>query len=89
MCLKNKKTVKIKIHEIVKDKKFVDLTVFPFAKMYGEHEIVEKNGALVLVYTIKISGLLSNLWKRLVAQKVADKLQDDMESFIKLAQSGK
>lgn len=85
MGLKNKKTVKIKIHEVIENKKFVDLTVFPLAKMYGEHEIVEKGEKLILIHTIKINGLLSCLWKRLVAQKVADKLQDDMDSFIRLA----
>lgn len=89
MGLKNKKSVKIKIHEVVKNKKFVDLTVFPLAKMYGEHEIVEKEGRTFLTHAIKIDGLLSPLWRKLVANRVADKLEEDMDLMIGLAIDGK
>ena len=68
---------------------WVDLTVFPLAKMYGEHEIVEKDGRTFLTHAIKIDGLLSPLWRKLVANRVADKLEEDMDLMIGLAIDGK
>ena len=87
--LKGGQKVKIKLFEITKNKSFTDVTTFPFAKMYGEHLVEEENGKIRLTATIKINGFLSFLWKKLVAQKVADKLEDDMNSLIELAKNGK
>ena len=87
--LENAKEVTIKLHKIEPFKSFTDLTTFPLAKMYGEHEIIEKdNGKLELKATIKIEGLLSFLWKKIVANDVAAKLGDDMDSLIELAKNG-
>ena len=58
------------------------MTSFPFAKMYGEHKIVEKEGKIELTATIKVDGALSFLWERLVAKNVADKLEEDMDAMI-------
>jgi len=57
--------------------------------MYGIHEIIEHNGYLELKATIAIEGFLSFLWKKLVAQSVADKLGEDMDSLIALAKNEK
>jgi hypothetical protein len=57
--------------------------------MYGIHEIIEENGKISINATIKIEGILSFLWEKLVANKVASKIEDDMNSLIKLVKNGK
>ena len=42
--LKGGQKVEIELLKIEKNKSFTDLTKFPLAKMYGIHEIIEKNG---------------------------------------------
>lgn len=81
--------VSLILTEVTIDKSFTDVTKFPLAKMYGIHDIVEKNGKITLTTTIKIDGVLSFLWKKLVAQKVADKMEDDLNSLIELVKNGK
>jgi hypothetical protein len=57
--------------------------------MYGMHEIVEKEGKIELIATIKIEGLLSFLWTKLVAQGIADNLGSDMDKMIALIKNEK
>jgi len=87
--LKGGQKVKIELLKIEKNKSFTDLTKFPLAKMYGIHEVIEKDGKVEMKATIKIEGLLSFLWKKLVAQGVADKLGHDMDRLIALIQNEK
>ncbi len=81
--------VSLKLTEVTTDKSFTDMTKFPLAKMYGIHEITQENGKITLTATIKIDGMLSFLWKKLVAQKVADKMEDDLDSIVELVKNGK
>lgn len=81
--------VSLMLTEVTTDKSFTDVTKFPLAKMYGIHEIVQENGKITLTATIKIDGVLSFLWKRLVAQHVADKMEDDINSLIELVKNEK
>jgi len=87
--LKGGQKVKIKLIKIEENKSFTDLTVFPLAKMYGIHEIIEKDGKIEMIATIKIEGMASFLWKKLVAQAVADKLGEDMDRLIQLIKDEK
>ena len=84
LTLKNGQKVKIKLLKVEENKSFTDLTTFPLAKMYGIHEIIEKDGKIELVATIKIEGFLSFLWTKIVAQNVADSLGSDMDKMIDL-----
>ena len=84
LTLKNGQKVKIKLLKVEENKSFTDLTAFPLAKMYGIHEIIEKDGKIELVATIKIEGFLSFLWTKIVAQNVADSLGSDMDKMIDL-----
>ena len=84
LTLKNGQKVKIKLLKVEKNHGFTDLTSFPLAKMYGIHEIIEKDGKIELTATIKIEGLLSFLWTKIVAQGVADSLGSDMDKMIEL-----
>jgi len=87
--LKSGQKVKIQLLKIEKNKSFTDLTKFPLAKMYGIHEVTEKNGKIEIKASIKIEGILSFLWKKIVAQKVADKLGEDMDRLIRLIENEK
>ena len=84
LTLNNGQKVKIKLLKVEENKCFTDLTTFSLAKMYGIHEIIEKDGKIELVATIKIEGLLSFLWTKIVAQNVADSLGSDMDKMIEL-----
>jgi len=77
--------LKIRIFETVENKKFVDLTTFPLAKMYGEHTFEETPDGLKLTTTMRVKGILGFLWRRLVAQKIVDGLPADMQVQIKTA----
>ncbi|MDI9341230.1 MAG: hypothetical protein QM534_11730 [Sediminibacterium sp.] len=75
----------LKIEEAVENKNFTDLTSFPLAKMYGEHLLEETKDGLKITTTMKLKGPLAFLWRKLVAQKIADALPNDMQEQIKAA----
>jgi hypothetical protein len=77
--------MKIKILEALENKNFTDLTTFPLAKMYGEHLFEETPDGLKLTTTMKVEGILSFLWVKIVAQKIIDTLPQDMLNQIKVA----
>lgn len=85
--LKPKKGPKIKIelYETVPNKKFVDLTHFPLAKMYGEHTFEDTPEGLKLTVTMKVSGVLGFLWKKIVAQDIVNNLPHEMENQVRVA----
>ncbi len=77
--------MKILIFETVEHEKFVDLTIFPLAKMYGVHLLEETEAGLKITTTMKIKGILGWLWIKLVAKKIVDDLPADMETQIQVA----
>lgn len=77
--------IKIKLIEILENKKFTDLTTFPFAKMYGEHTYEETEEGLKICVTMTVKGILSFLWVKLVAKKIVNHLPTDIENQIKNA----
>jgi hypothetical protein len=85
--LKPKKGPKIKIQlvEAIENKKFVDLTRFPMAKMYGEHTFEETPQGLKITTTMKVEGFMGFLWRKLVAQEIADGLPVEMEHQVQVA----
>ena len=78
--------VTIELVEAIPNKKFVDCTRFPLAKMYGEHVFEETPAGLKMTTTMRVKGPLGFLWVKLVAKKIADALPSDMENQIKAAQ---
>jgi hypothetical protein len=89
LFLKGGQKVKIELLKVEENKSFTDLTKFPLTKMFGIHEIVEKDDKIELIATIKIEGILSFLWRKIVAQGVADSLGSDMDKMIKLIENEK
>ncbi|WP_336960084.1 polyketide cyclase [Chryseobacterium contaminans] len=77
--------VKIKLIEVIPLKKFTDLTSFPFAKMYGEHIYEETENGLKITITMTVTGLLSKLWIKLVANDIVQHLPEDIANQIKNA----
>jgi hypothetical protein len=77
--------VKIKLVETMKNRKFVDLTVFPLAKMYGEHVFDETPEGLRITTKMTVTGPLGFLWRKVVAQGIVDALPKEMENQVKVA----
>lgn len=77
--------VKIELVETVKNKKFVDLTRFPLAKMWGDHVFEETPEGLKVTTTMKVQGPLGFLWRRIVAQGIVDGLPTEMVNQAKTA----
>lgn len=85
--LKPKKGPKVKIElvETIENKKFVDLTRFPLAKMYGEHIFEETSDGLKVTTTMTVKGMLGFLWVKIVAQGIVNALPTEMQHQVKLA----
>jgi hypothetical protein len=61
---------------------FVDLTRFPLAKMYDAHELIDHGDKLEIKTTISIEGPLSFLWRKIVAENVANGMKEQTERLI-------
>ena len=77
--------VKIKLLEIIENNMFLDVTSFPLAKMYDLHLFEETAEGLKITHTITMKGILGFLWVKIVAQKLAEALPEDMKEQIKAA----
>ena len=82
--LKPKKGPKVNIEliEVTPYTKFVDLTRFPLAKMYGIHEFIQNGDEIEIRTTMKVEGILSLIWRKLVAEKVAASEEQQTNSLI-------
>ena len=74
--------VKIKLIEIIENKKITDETTFPLAKMYGEHLYEETKEGLKITVTMSVKGIFSFLWIKLVAKGIVDDLPQDISNQI-------
>lgn len=81
--IKKGPTVKIEIIESTPNKSFSDCTRFPFAKMYDTHQLEETKEGLCITSTLKVTGPLGFLWRKLVAEKVAADVPEEMANLIK------
>lgn len=77
--------MKIAIVEATENKRFMDLTIFPLAKMYGDHTFELTPEGLKITTTMSVKGILGFVWRKLVAQKIVDDLPTDMEIQIREA----
>ncbi|MBK8516853.1 MAG: SRPBCC family protein [Saprospiraceae bacterium] len=77
--------VKVELVETNENHSFLDVTKFPLAKMYDSHTFEETKEGLKITNTISMKGILGFLWVKIVAQKIADTLQTDMQIQIKAA----
>lgn len=77
--------INIELTQVEPNRIFVDLTRFPLAKMYGAHEFIDHGNELEIKTTISIEGLLSFLWRKLVAEDIANSLKMQTEKLIERA----
>jgi hypothetical protein len=80
--------VKIELIRVEHNKIFTDLTRFPMARMYGSHEFIMHGEELEIRTTMSIEGGLSFLWRKLVAEDVANGMQEQTENLIEKARNG-
>jgi len=55
--------------------------------MYDIHELEDTPEGLRIINTISVTGLLSFLWVKLVAKKVAASIPKQMDALVNLAKS--
>ena len=60
---------------------YTDCTRFPLARMYGIHDMLETPEGLRLTTTIRVEGPLAWLWRKLVAEKVANEAPAQITSL--------
>lgn len=59
--------------------------IFPLAKMYGIHQFIQNDNEIEIKTTMKVTGLLSFIWRKLIAEKVANGEEEQTNSLIKRA----
>jgi hypothetical protein len=79
--------VKIELIKVEPNRVFTDLTRFPLARMYGSHEFVIHGDELEIKTAMSIEGLLSFLWRKLVAEDVANGMREQTENLIQKAKN--
>ena len=77
--------VHMRISECIVNRVFTDCCQFFGATMYGVHEMEETPEGLRLTTTMKVTGPLSFLWRKLVVEKVVAELPEQTDALIKLA----
>ena len=80
--------IKLELTEVKPNSAFVDLTRFPLARMFDSHEIIDHGEKLEIKSTIRIEGPLSFLWKKLVAENVAEGLEEQTDRLIEKVKNG-
>ncbi len=79
--------VNIALVEAIENKTFTDYTKFPLAKMYGKHDFTETPDGLKITTTMTVKGPLGFLWRKIVAQGIADAMPVEMLAQVKHAKT--
>ncbi len=79
--------VSIEIIKVEADRQFTDLTRFPGARMFGCHEFIAHGDELEIRTTMSIEGFLSFLWRKIVAENVANGMKEQTEALIEKARN--
>ncbi|MSP53392.1 MAG: polyketide cyclase [Gammaproteobacteria bacterium] len=79
--------VKIIITEVTPNKSFTDYTVFPLAKMYDVHELTSTAEGIKITHITSVTGPLGWLWRKLVAEKVANDIPAQTQNLIAMAKT--
>lgn len=82
---KGMREVNITLLSVQVEREFTDRTHFFGAKMYDTHTMVETNGGLLLTNKLIVTGPLTWLWVKLVANNVAKSVPSEIESLITVA----
>ncbi|MBM3857385.1 MAG: polyketide cyclase [Verrucomicrobia bacterium] len=82
---KGMRAVKIILTEITEGHSFTDCTTFFGARMYDTHAMEETAEGLRITNTLVVTGPLKWLWIKLVAQHIADTIEEETEALVSLA----
>jgi hypothetical protein len=74
--------VKIEIVAAEPGSRFTDLTRFPGARMYGNHEFVVRDDGLEIRTTIRVEGPLGFGWRKIVAEGIASGMAEQTERLL-------
>ena len=77
------------ITECTPNMSFTDCYKFPFARLYGAHSMQKVPEGLQITVSIKITGALGFLLRKIVGEKVAADVPAQTEELIKLANNKK
>jgi uncharacterized protein YndB with AHSA1/START domain len=80
--------VKIELVTVEPGKRFTDLTRFPGARMYGDHEFVQQGNALEIRTTMRVEGPLGFLWRKLVAEAIVNSMPQQTDQLLARATHG-
>lgn len=79
--------VKITLSKVIVNQQFTDFCKFIGAVMYDDHQLEETSDGLRITNTISVTGILSSLWIKLVAEKVFRSIPNNLDSLVALAKS--
>ncbi len=65
---------------------FVTRSFLPFTQMDFTHKISENNGKIYITHGVKISGLFTFLFSRIIGRKILKELPVSMENLSKMAE---
>lgn len=87
MKIKKGPKLKMIITECKPYEKFTDTYYFPFARLDGTHQMEKTTDGLRITTTIKMTGPLRWIWRKLVAEKIVSTLPHQTELLIELARN--
>ncbi len=76
---------KFKLISVEKLKEFTTRASLPLTKMDFTHEINEKNGTLYITHGVKMTGLLTFLFSKIIGQKIINELPNAMKKLSEMA----
>ena len=79
--------VRIQLLTVEPNRRFVDLTRFPLARMYGEHEFIASGDAVEIRTSVSVEGALGFLWRKLVGEGVARSLEAQTRGLVARARA--
>jgi hypothetical protein len=78
--------VKFEILEIIPLKKFHDRSFLPLTKLDFIHTIKVENGFTIVTHEVRMTGLLTFLFSRIVGATIKKDLPRAMENLVKIAE---
>ena len=75
------------ITECAVNQSFTDCFKMPFARLYGSHAMKKIGNDLEITVSIKITGILGFLLRKIIGEKVARDVPAQTEELIKLARN--
>ena len=75
--------VDIQLIQVETNKVFTDQTNFPLARMYGKHEFIQHGDELEVKTTMSVQGFLGFVWRKIVAEDIANGMPEQTDHLIR------